>query len=57
MKTRDKQMEQGLKDIIRKHHTHSANEICKQIVPQVNSFLGTIPQHDDLTIVVPKIIR
>jgi sigma-B regulation protein RsbU (phosphoserine phosphatase) len=49
--------EERLKDSISKHIDLPANELLQKIIDDVNSFIGKTFQHDDMTIVVVKILK
>jgi len=44
----------GLKDVVRSHARHSAEDICAALVDRLGAFAGGVPQRDDVTLVVVK---
>ncbi len=44
-----------LKGSIKKHANLKASEIVKNIINEIDEFVGTAPQHDDMTLLVIKI--
>ncbi|MFN4245651.1 MAG: GAF domain-containing SpoIIE family protein phosphatase [Brevinematia bacterium] len=45
-----------LQNVIFKNHELSSKEICDKVLEDVNSFVGSAPQHDDETMIVFKVI-
>lgn len=48
--------EERLREIVSKHSKASANELLEIIQTAVNHFAGDVPQHDDFTMVVVKVL-
>jgi sigma-B regulation protein RsbU (phosphoserine phosphatase) len=48
--------EERLVASVRRHRDHHAREVIESIIEDVRVFTGNVPQHDDMTIVVVKVV-